>query len=161
LSAAKLRLQCGALSANSNYRGITLKSLKFACVALFLVHSLVAAQTRITPEHPVGKGDVVLKDARIIDGTGAAPFNNDVVVFTVDSITAVGTTGSVNVPANAKMIDLGDVTLMPGFIDAHTHLVGRVLGDPEGDNAGVRDFESFAAILSVGNARATLMAGFT
>jgi len=67
----------------------------------------------------------------------------------------------VSIPANARTIDLGDVTLMPGFIDAHTHLVGRVLGDPEGDNAAFRDFESFAAILSVGNARATLMAGFT
>jgi imidazolonepropionase-like amidohydrolase len=59
------------------------------------------------------------------------------------------------------MIDLGDVTLMPGFIDAHTHLVGRVLGDPAGDSAAVRDFESFAAILSVANARNTLLAGFT
>jgi imidazolonepropionase-like amidohydrolase len=76
-------------------------------------------------------------------------------------ITAVGSAGSVNVPANAKVIDLGDVTLMPGFIDAHTHLVGRVLGDPAGENAAVRDFESFAAILSVEHARATLMAGFT
>jgi imidazolonepropionase-like amidohydrolase len=59
------------------------------------------------------------------------------------------------------MIDLGDVTLLPGFIDAHTHLIGRVLGDPAGDNAAVRDFESFAAILSVAHARNTLMAGFT
>jgi len=59
------------------------------------------------------------------------------------------------------VIDLGNVTLLPGFIDAHTHLVGRVLGDPEGDMAPARDFESFAAILSVQNARATLMAGFT
>jgi imidazolonepropionase-like amidohydrolase len=50
---------------------------------------------------------------------------------------------------------------MPGFIDAHTHLIGRVLGDPAGDNAGVRDFESFAAIISVEHARSTLMAGFT
>jgi imidazolonepropionase-like amidohydrolase len=50
---------------------------------------------------------------------------------------------------------------MPGFIDAHTHLIGRVLGDPAGENAAVRDFASFAAILSVEHARATLMAGFT
>jgi imidazolonepropionase-like amidohydrolase len=59
------------------------------------------------------------------------------------------------------MIDLGDVTLMPGLIDSHTHLIGRVLGDPAGDNAAVRDFESFGAILGVQHARATLMAGFT
>src|SRR6185295_11695498 len=115
----------------------------------------------ITPEPPVGKSIVVLKAARLIDGTGAAPINNAVVVVTDNMITAVGVAGAVNIPADARTVDLGDVTLLPGFIDAHTHLIGRVLGDPEGDNAGVRDFESFAAILSVGNARATLMAGFT
>ena len=76
---------------------------------------------------------VVLKAARLIDGTGAAPINNAVVVVTDNTITAVGTAGAVTVPANARMIDLGDVTLMPGFIDAHTHLIGRVLGDPAGE----------------------------
>jgi imidazolonepropionase-like amidohydrolase len=80
---------------------------------------------------------------------------------TDNNIVAVGPASLVTVPANAKVIDLGNVTLLPGFIDAHTHLVGRVLGDPEGDMAPARDFESFAAILSVQNARATLMAGFT
>jgi len=97
----------------------------------------------------------------LIDGTGASPIANAVVVVTDNSIVAVGPASSVTIPADAKVIDLGNVTLLPGFIDAHTHLVGRVLGDPEGDMAPARDFESFAAILSVQNARATLMAGFT
>lgn len=131
-------------------------------LVLCLFAPFVLTQTpRITPEAPVGKGVVVLKAARLIDGTGAAPINNAVVVVTDNTITAVGTAGSVSIPANAKTIDLGDVTLMPGFIDAHTHLIGRVLGDPAGDYAGVRDFESFAAIISVEHARSTLMAGFT
>jgi imidazolonepropionase-like amidohydrolase len=113
------------------------------------------------PDPPVGKGTVVLKAARLIDGTGASPITNAVVVVSDNSIVAVGPASSVTIPADAKVIDLGNVTLLPGFIDAHTHLVGRVLGDPEGDLAPARDFESFAAILSVQNARATLMAGFT
>ena len=141
-----------------------MKTFKPVCVVLFLLLSLcvsVVPQARITPEPPVGKGVVVLKAARLIDGTGAAPINNAVVIVTDNTITAVGAAGAVSIPANAKTIDLGDVTLLPGFIDAHTHLIGRVLGDPAGDNAGVRDFESFAAILSVGYARETLMAGFT
>ena len=139
-----------------------LKNLRSACVAFLLIHSMcLAVMSQITPQAPVGKGTVVLKAARLIDGTGAAAINNAVVVVTDNMITAVGAAGSVNVPVNAKVIDLGDVTLMPGFIDAHTHLVGRVLGDPAGEDAPVRDFESFAAILSVEHARATLMAGFT
>ena len=61
-----------------------------------------------------------------------------------------------SIPADAKVIDLGDVTLLPGFIDAHTHLIGRVLGDPEGDMAVVKDYESFGAILGCDSTRATL-----
>jgi imidazolonepropionase-like amidohydrolase len=115
----------------------------------------------IRPEPPEGKGVVVLKAARLIDATGAAQIKNAVVIVTNNRITAVGDSSSVRVPAGAKVIDLGDVTLLPGFIDAHTHLIGRVLGDPEGDAAPVRDYESFGAILGVLHARDTLMAGFT
>ena len=142
-----------------------MKLYKLLAPALFLCHlfaTLALSQfPRITPEAPVGKGVVVIKAARLIDGTGAAPINNAVVVVTDNTITAVGTADSVRVPADAELINLGDVTLLPGFIDAHTHLIGRVLGDPAGDYAGVKDFEGFAAIISVEHARATLMAGFT
>jgi imidazolonepropionase-like amidohydrolase len=118
-------------------------------------------QPRITPDAPIGKGVVVLKAARLIDGTGAPAITNAVVVIDDNRITAAGRAGSVNIPANAKVIDLGDVTLLPGFIDMHTHLIGRTLGDPAGENALVRDYASFGAILGVQNARSTLMAGFT
>lgn len=144
-----------------------MRNLKRLSVATVLLSSLclsVVSQTqstRITPEPPIGKGTVVLKAARLIDGTGAMAIKNAVVVVTDNEISGVGPAGSVRIPANARTIDLGDVTLMPGFIDAHTHLIGRTLGDPAGDNALVRDFQSFGAILSVQNARATLMAGFT
>lgn len=116
---------------------------------------------QIRPVPAIGKGVVVLRAARLIDGTGKEPINNAVIVITDDRISAVGTAGSVSIPASARVIDLGDATLLPGFIDAHTHIIGRVLGDPEGNNAIVRDFESFGAILGVGNARDTLLSGFT
>src|SRR5436190_4510657 len=132
-------------------------------LALFVVR--LAAQTPspigIRPQPPEGKGVVVLKAARLIDGTGAPAITNAVIVVTDNKITAVGSGSSVSVPAEARVIDLGEVTLLPGFIDAHTHLVCRVLGDPEGDLAVVRDYDSFGAILGVLHARDTLMAGFT
>jgi len=115
----------------------------------------------IRPEPPEGKGVVVLKAARLIDGAGAVPVNNAVIVVTDNKITAVGDAASVRIPSGAKVIDLGDVTLLPGFIDAHTHLIGRVLGDPEGEMAAVKDYDSFGAMLGVLHARDTLMAGFT
>lgn len=121
----------------------------------------VASTAHAQLQEPKGTGTVVLHAARLIDGTGAAPIANGVVVITDDRIVAVGKQGAVNVPAGAKIVDLGDATLMPGFIDAHVHLIGRVLGDPEGDDAAVRDFDSMGAIIGVENARKTLMAGFT
>ena len=108
-----------------------------------------------------GSGMVVLRAARVIDGTGAAPIANGVVVVTEDKIVAVGAQGSVSIPPGARTIDLGDATLLPGFIDAHTHIIGRELNDPQGADAAVKDFDAMGAIIGVANARKTLLAGFT
>jgi imidazolonepropionase-like amidohydrolase len=135
-------------------------SLRAGAAAALL--ALAAAPLDAQPTHPTrGSGTVVLRAARLIDGTGAAPVQNGVVVVTDDRIVAVGREGSVQVPAGARVIDLGDATLLPGFIDAHTHIVGRALGDPGSDEAAVRDYPGFAPILATANAHATLMAGFT
>jgi imidazolonepropionase-like amidohydrolase len=103
----------------------------------------------------------VLRAAKLFDGTGAAPIANAVIVITGDHITAVGTASKVSVPAGAKVVDLGTATLLPGFIDAHTHIIGRSLSDPMWDEAIVKDYDSYGAIVGVSNARKTLMAGFT
>ncbi|MEP6850118.1 MAG: hypothetical protein ABI999_14765, partial [Acidobacteriota bacterium] len=103
------------------------------CVASF---SPIAAQMpTIRPAAPMGKGVVVLKAARLIDGTGKAAITNAVIVVTDDKITAVGTASQIQIPAGATVIDVGNVTLLPGFIDAHTHVIGRILGDSDGNDA--------------------------
>ena len=106
-------------------------------------------------------GTYVLRAARLIDGTGAAEIQNGAVVVVGDSIVAVGPASSIKVPAGARTIDLGDATLLPGFIDAHVHLAGRELGDPEGDEAAVHDYDQYSAILGVDHAKSTLLDGFT
>jgi len=120
---------------------------------------LLAAQAPTNPTK--GSGTVALKAARVIDGTGAAPIRNGVVVVTDDRIVSVGAAGAVAIPAGARTVDLGNATLLPGFIDAHTHVIGRALGDPDANDQGVRDVDSFGAILGVVNVRNTLLAGFT
>lgn len=135
-------------------------SIAAVLLTILQVLSLVAQQPG-APGERMGKGVVVIKAAQIIDGRGGAPIRNGVVVVSDDKIIAVGPLSSITIPAGARTIDLGDATLMPGFIDAHTHIIGRVLGDPEQQNSSFRDYDSFGAILSVENARRTLMAGFT
>src|SRR5881394_3283342 len=68
---------------------------------------------------------IALKAARLFDGTSDTVVNNATVVVTGNRI--VGVNGAV--PAGAQVIDLGDVTLLPGFIDAHVHLT-----EESGDN---------------------------
>ena len=127
----------------------------YAVAAMALVHTSLPAQQPPAPQ------TTVIRAARLIDGTGAAAISNGVVVVTGDRIVAAGAQGSVTIPAGARVIDLGDATLLPGLIDAHTHIIGRELGDPGSSTAAVRDFESFGAIVGVRNAEKTLMSGFT
>lgn len=130
----------------------------FVCLA---AAANIAGQQLGAPGEQKGKGTVVIRAAQVIDGRGGEPIRNGAVVVTDDKIVSIGPGASVTVPAGAKVIDLGDATLMPGFIDAHTHIIGRVLGDPEQQNSAMRDYDSFGAILAVENAKRTLMAGFT
>ncbi len=129
-------------------------------LGVFIFGSAIGQQLG-APGEKQGKGVVAIKAARVIDGTGSEPIRNGVVVVKDDLIAAVGPASSISIPPGAKVIDLGDATLLPGFIDAHTHIIGRVLGDPEQQNSTFRDYSSTGAILSVENARRTLMAGFT
>jgi imidazolonepropionase-like amidohydrolase len=134
---------------------LTRPTLAAAAAALFLASPLHAQNYPLK-----GTGTVVLRAARVIDGTGAAPIQNGEVVVTDDRIVSVGRRGAA-APAGARVIDLGDATLLPGFIDAHVHIIGRALGQPGADEAAVHEYPGFAAIVGVENARRTLMAGFT
>ncbi|HVD59349.1 MAG TPA: amidohydrolase family protein [Gemmatimonadaceae bacterium] len=128
-----------------------LRKILVAAIALFFLPSAhVTAQTT-----------TVIRAARMIDGTGAPTIQNAAIVVTGERIVAAGPATSVQTPAGARVIDLGDVTLLPGFIDAHTHITGRTLGDPMNDLAVVKDYQGYGAILGVANALKTLMAGFT
>ena len=135
-----------------------MKKLVVIFAAVFMFVSNSGAQQG-APGERKGKGTVVIRAAQIIDGRGGEPIRNGAIVVIDDKIVAIG--ANIAVPAGARVIDLGDATLMPGFIDAHTHIIGRVLGDPEGQNSAVHDYDSFGAILAVENANKTLMAGFT
>lgn len=131
--------------------------------ALRLLLALLALTTAASAQqYPTrGSGTVVLRAARVIDGTGAAPIQNGVVVVTDDRIVAVGAANAVRIPAGARQVNLGDVTLLPGFIDLHVHLIGREVEDAGAQTSATRDYPGFLAALGTEHARLTLMAGFT
>jgi imidazolonepropionase-like amidohydrolase len=118
---------------------------------------LLLCATLLASIAPARAEVVAVKAARLIDGTGAVP-RAAVVVIDGGKIVSIGT----EVPSGATVIDLGDRTLLPGFIDCHVHLAGRVLGEGQNwEDAAVRDLPQEDAIRGVRNAKATLEAGFT
>jgi imidazolonepropionase-like amidohydrolase len=64
---------------------------------------------------------IVVEGGTLIDGTGAAPLENAVVVIEGSRITSVGAKGRVNYPAGAQVINADGMTVLPGLIDAHIH----------------------------------------
>jgi len=132
---------------------------RFAPVAIAsLTAALAASDLRAQAATPA---TVVLKAARMITMASPSLIADAVIVVTGDKIVSAGRASAVSVPPGARVIDLGDVTLLPGFIDTHTHIIGRTLGDPQGEVAAVKDYRAYGAILGVENARKTLTAGFT
>jgi imidazolonepropionase-like amidohydrolase len=102
----------------------------------------------------------VLKSARMFDGKSNGVSSPGLIVVTDGKIIGVG--AKATVPAGAETIDLGDATLLPGFIDAHTHLTSMYSDDWK-QNALDSLQKSIAeqALDASANARVTLMAGFT
>jgi len=65
---------------------------------------------------------VALTNARVIDGTGAAPREGQTIVVQGDVIKAIGKPGEVTVPAGAQVIDLAGHTVIPGIVGLHDHM---------------------------------------
>jgi imidazolonepropionase-like amidohydrolase len=103
---------------------------------------------------------IVLKAARLFDGKSAALVSPGIVVVTGGKIVAVGAGASI--PPGAEVFDLGDAMLLPGFIDAHTHLTMMYSDDWKQNKLDSlqKPIAEMALDASV-NARVTLMAGFT
>src|SRR5438067_2024388 len=103
---------------------------------------------------------IVLKAARFFDGESDALVQNAVVIVQGDKIIDAGT--NLPVPSDAQVIDLGDATLSPGFMDAHTHLTADFSGNYNERRLQELDLNvSEHAIRATAFARATVEAGFT
>src|SRR5438270_10383117 len=103
---------------------------------------------------------IVLKATRLFDGKAKALVTNGVVIVQGNVITDAGS--NLPIPQGAQVIDLGDATLSPGFMDAHTHLTLDFSGNYNDRRLKEVDLNvSEHAITATTFARATLEAGFT
>ena len=108
-----------------------------------------------------GNGFKLIRAARLIDGTGAAPLERGTILIEGDAISAVGTEESVVAPEGAQVqeFDYPDNTLLPGLVDCHVHLIGMADGRKGDELAPLPD--EVLTLQAARNARAHLFSGVT
>ncbi len=123
---------------------------------------LLAAPSIVSAQEiaPAGPKTVAVKAARMLDVENGRYIQGSVIIITDGKVVASGS--GLAIPAGATIIDLGDVTILPGLVDAHDHLMARFEGGGE-DYAKALMTKSLArrALDGAADARATLRAGFT
>jgi imidazolonepropionase-like amidohydrolase len=124
--------------------------MRWIAVPIFLALSSAA----------LAAGPVVLKASRMFDGRSDGLTSPGLVVIVAGKIQGVG--AGAPIPSGAEVIDLGDATLLPGFMDAHTHLSEESSDDWKQDTLNtLRKPPAELALDATEYARKTLRAGFT
>ena len=118
-----------------------------------------SAQTQSTPKPP--ETIYLLKPAHIFDGESAQLHEGWVVLVRGQKIEAVGPASEIKTPADAKTVDLPGLTLMPGLIEAHSHILLHPYSETVWNDQVAREPLSLRVARATNHLRNELMAGFT
>jgi imidazolonepropionase-like amidohydrolase len=99
-----------------------------------------------------------IKAGRLLDPDAGTVINDQIILVRGNKIEAMGR--GLSIPPDAKLVDLSDMTVLPGLIDCHTHLADGAYGGGE-PLIQLTKSASQLALESVPNARVTLESGFT
>jgi imidazolonepropionase-like amidohydrolase len=115
------------------------------------------------PARKPARGDapLVLRPARVFDGVHAASHEGWVVVVRGDRIDAAGPADSIKVPKDARTIDLPGMTLLPGLIDAHTHILLHPYNETTWNDQVLREPLALRVCRATNHLRSILQSGFT
>src|SRR6516165_4764047 len=138
-----------------------MKSFLAAGVCFFFV--LTTGLESEAPASDLGpkSGIIVLKPARVFDGIGPKTHSGWVIVVKGQRIDQAGPPEKVNIPAGARVLTLTGMTLLPGLIDAHTHLLLHPYNEAKWDDQVLKEALALRVCRATNHARSTLLAGFT
>ncbi len=119
-----------------------------------------SAQTQ-APTAKLPESVYLLKPAHIFDGTSAQLHEGWVVLVRGEKIEAVGRPSEVKAPADVKVIELPGLTLLPGLIDAHSHVLLHPYSETVWNDQVAREALSLRVARATNHLRNTLQAGFT
>src|SRR2546425_3511297 len=154
----------GARLASRVHPETPMRRLSVVLIMGCLVPVVLAAQAAPTPAAPPGQpSQILIKAGRLIDGRSDQAQPNVGILVEGERIKAVGPLAQVQGQANnPRVIDLSQLTVLPGMIDRHTHTL--LQGDPTSESSDQQLlYQSIAyrAILAARNARLALAHGFT
>jgi imidazolonepropionase-like amidohydrolase len=101
----------------------------------------------------------LLKPARVFDG--AESHEGWAVLVNGERIEAVGPAGEVKAPGDARTIDLPDATLLPGLIDAHTHVLLHPYNEASWEDQVLKEPQALRVCRAVNHLKSSLLSGFT
>jgi imidazolonepropionase-like amidohydrolase len=110
-----------------------------------------------------GDGDrpLLLKPARVFDGVNPKTHEGWVVLVKGNRIISAGPGGEVQTPSGARVIELPHTTLLPGLIDAHTHVLLHPYNEASWDDQVLKEPQALRVARAVNHLRTTLLSGFT
>jgi imidazolonepropionase-like amidohydrolase len=108
---------------------------------------------------PVAADTIAIRSARLLDVKRGALVADAVVIIDGERITAAG--ARLPIPEGARVIELPGMTLLPGLIDAHTHLLASTEEDGKYETMLLMKSQAYRALEGAANAKRTLLAGFT
>jgi len=133
--------------------------------ALLILLALTIALPLTNPLSSVqsAQSDTVylLKPARVFDGETAQLHKDWVVVVRGEKIESVGPASSLQIPAGAKTIDLPGLTLLPGLMEAHSHVLLHPYSETVWNDQVAKESLSLRVARATNHLRNTLQAGFT
>jgi imidazolonepropionase-like amidohydrolase len=104
---------------------------------------------------------LLLKPARVFDGIALEPQAGWVVLVRGRRIDRAGPADQVQAPADARVLELPGMTLLPGLIEAHSHLLLHPYNETSWEDQVLKEALTVRVVRATNHARSTLMAGFT
>ena len=139
---------------------MTLRKSRIAGVGILAVVALLICPAGRAQEKEKPAKKIAIRAGRLIDGKSEAPIANALILIEGDKIVSVTSGGTA--PAGVEVIDLSKATVLPGLVDAHTHvLLNGDITEEEYDAQLLKESIPYRAILAARNARIALEHGFT